>query len=631
VLSLLKRFVIRHSVTVLLDLFGVVFAFYMALALRFSGRTPLNYFVQFRQYVLLIALVYCLVNGLLGLYSRIWRYASSQEIMPIIESVTTSTLLVAAVDLLGWVQRPLPLSVVLAGGLFTLGAFAANRYRSRLIRGLLRRWKSQTAYSSAGAATRTLIVGAGECGQLLAWRLQNQEEGTRYEIIGFVDDDPHKHGMRVHGIKVLGGRQAISGIVQQEAVALIVIAIHTISGEDFRAILSICQSTSARIKTLPNIFESLESLSDASLLRDITIEDLVGRKPVSIDRRACRRLLRDKVVLVTGAGGSIGSELCRQIVQLKPRLLVMLDNNETGLYDLDSELRASVGVRGSRTDAMLSRLRYVVADVTQRRRIEGIFRQYRPQIILHAAAYKHVPLMEEHPAEAIRVNIGGTLVLLELGAAYGTEHFVFVSTDKAVEPVSVMGVTKSVGEMLIASVGPGSGMIATAVRFGNVLGSRGSVVPVFQKQIDAGGPVTVTHLEATRFFMSIAEAASLILQAASVARGGEVLILDMGEQVSIVDLAHKMIRLRGLRVGQDMAIIYTGMRPGEKLHEVLVASFEEKYSTSHPKIFCVRSKNDVDRTILLSEIHDLLSLAEQEAPRADLIERLFAIARTPHV
>jgi len=204
VLSLLKRFVIRHSVTVLLDLFGVVFAFYMALALRFSGRTPLNYFVQFRQYVLLIALVYCLVNGLLGLYSRIWRYASSQEIMPIIESVTTSTLLVAAVDLLGWVQRPLPLSVVLAGGLFTLGAFAANRYRSRLIRGLLRRWKSQTAYSSAGAATRTLIVGAGECGQLLAWRLQNQEEGTRYEIIGFVDDDPHKHGMRVHGIKVLG-------------------------------------------------------------------------------------------------------------------------------------------------------------------------------------------------------------------------------------------------------------------------------------------------------------------------------------------------------------------------------------------------------------------------------------------
>lgn len=628
-LKLLQRLISKYGVDILLDTLSIVLAFYLALALRFYGQTPLNYLLQFRQYILAVAGVYCLFNVIFGLYGRIWLYASSEEIISIIEAVATSTLLIAAVDLLWLGIRPLPLSVILMGGLFTLGASAVVRYRARLIAGFLRHWRSRTAPLSSDAGTRVLIVGAGEAGQLLAWRLQNQKEGMRYHIVGFIDDDPQKHGMMIHGIKVLGGRQLIPDISQQERVELIVVAIHTISREDFQTILSICQTTSAKIKTLPDVFESLQSLGDAALLRDITIEDLVGRELVSINRQDCRDLLADKVVLVTGAAGTIGSELCRQIVQFEPRLLVMLDNNETGLYELGLELRA--GIQATNTDTVLSNLCYVVADITHQHRMERIFGEYRPQITVHAAAYKHVPLMEQFPEEAIRVNVGGTLILLELAAAYGAKRFVFVSTDKAVEPVCIMGVTKRLGEMLIASVAPDSSMIATAVRFGNVLGSRGSVVRIFQTQIDAGGPVTVTHPQATRFFMSIPEAAKLILQAASLAVGGEVFIPDMGEQIRIVDLAHKMIRLRGLRVNQDIPIIYTGLRPAEKLHEKLVAGWEDKYPTSHPKIFGIRSNNLWDRMAFLSEVKKLLSQLDQGVPSKELTKILFSVAAIPPV
>jgi len=496
-----------------------------------------------------------------------------------------------------------------------------------LIAGFLRRWRSRAASRAPDAGTRVLIVGAGEAGQLLAWRLLNATEGTRYHIIGFIDDDPRKQGMRIHGIKVLGGRQLIPDVAQQEQIELIIIAIHTISSKDFHGILSICQSTSAKIKTLPDVFESLRGLRDAALLRDITIEDLIGREPVSINREECRDLLADKVVLVTGAAGTIGSELCRQIVQFEPRQLVMVDNNETGLHDLSLELRS--GVQALSTAPVSSRLSYVIADVTDWQRMEAIFHEYRPQITAHAAAYKHVPLMERCPEEAVRVNVGGTLALFELAEKYGTERFVLVSTDKAVDPVSVLGASKRLGEMLVAASPSDGPMIATAVRFGNVLGSRGSVVPIFDQQIDAGGPVTVTDPEATRFFMSVSEAASLILQAASMAQGGEVFMLEMGEQIRIVDLAARMIRLRGLRVGEDIHIVYTGLRPGERLYEKLVASSEERLPTSHPQIDAAHDATQVDWTTLRAEIDALLHLLEQGASRAELRKRLFAVARAP--
>jgi FlaA1/EpsC-like NDP-sugar epimerase len=620
----LKRVGGTYVVPILADTLSVVLAFYLALAVRFTGQTYLRYVYlpRFRGYILAIALIYCVLNGFCGLYSRLWRYASAQEIVSIVESVALSTLLVAAIDLLR-PEHPLPLSVVLAGGFFTLAAFAASRYRSRLIAGFLWRWRS-TARVSSNSATRVLIAGAGEVGQLLAWRLQTQEQGRRYHIVGFVDDDPAKQGMRVHGLKVLGGRQAIAGTVQQERVDLIVIAIHTISGEDFRDILSLCQSTPARVKTLPDVFQSLESLSDAALLRDVTIGDLLGRQPASVDQRACHALLAGDVVLVTGAAGSIGSELCRQIVQYGPRLLLMLDSNETGLYDLSIELQTVLSAQGLDAYGVTPRLCYVVADVTQRNKMEHVFRQHRPQIILHAAAYKHVPLMEEYPEEAIRVNMGGTGVVLQLASAYGAKRFVFVSTDKAVNPTSVMGSTKRLGEMLVtASVSDGP-LVACAVRFGNVLGSRGSVVPTFWKQIDVGGPVTLTHPEVTRFFMSISEASSLILQAACLAQSGEVFMLEMGEQIRILDLAQRMIRLRGLRVGQDIPIVYTGLRAGEKLHEQLLADGEEWVPTSHPKVFRIRDNRCLDRSTFLSAVQELLQWAEQDVSTVELRQLLCA-------
>jgi FlaA1/EpsC-like NDP-sugar epimerase len=626
-MSDIRRILDKYGLNLLMDALSVVLAFYLAMALRFAGEAPPNYLLQFRRYILAIAGVYCLFNGLFGLYGRIWLYASSEEIVSIIEAVATSTLLVAAVDLLWPAMRPLPLSVVLMGGLMTLGALAVLRYRARLVAGFLRRWRSRTASRSLDSGTRVLIVGAGQAGQLLAWRLLNATEGTRYHIIGFIDDDPRKHGMRIHGIKVLGGRQLIPDIAQQQQVELIIISIHTISSKDFHGILSICQSTSAKIKTLPDVFESLRGLRDAALLRDITVEDLVGREPVSINRQECRDLLADKVVLVTGAAGTIGSELCRQIVHFEPRQLVMVDNNETGLHDLRLQLRS--GVRALSSAPVSSSLSYVIADVTDRQRMEAIFREYHPQITAHAAAYKHVPLMEDCPEEAVRVNVGGTLALFELAEKYGTERFVLVSTDKAVDPVSVLGASKRLGEMLVAASPSDGRMIATAVRFGNVLGSRGSVVPIFDQQIDAGGPVTVTDPEATRFFMSVSEAASLILQAASMAQGGEVFMLEMGEQIRIVDLAARMIRLRGLRVGEDIHIVYTGLRPGERLYEKLVASSEERLPTSHPQIDAAHDAAQLDWATLRAEIDALLDLLEQGAPREELRERLFAVARAP--
>jgi len=580
--------------------------------------------------------VCCAVNYLFRIYHRIWRYASAGEIVVIAAAVATSTTVLSVVDLLWPQRRAVPLSVVLMTGFFAFVGFVSVRYRRRVWTGFQWRWR---AMRGRFPRHRTLIVGAGEAGQLMAWRFQNQKEGEDYEPIGFVDDDPGKQGMRLHGIKVLGDRYAIPDLVARRRADLIVVAIYNISGQDFRDILAICEETSAQIKVLPNIFDFIGNTKKVLPIQNVTAEDLLGRKPVEIDREACRTLLTGKVVLVTGAAGSIGSELSRQILAYAPRHLLMLDNNETGLHDLvatdlyrSPEIGNQEEIRADPRQCAVP----IIGDVTNRNKVETIFEVHRPEIVFHAAAYKHVPLMEEHPDEAVRVNILGMKIVAELATHHGAERFVFVSTDKAVDPCSIMGATKRLGEFLIANCRShiagneclGSEKrpqtLFTAVRFGNVLGSRGSVVPAFERQIEMGGPVTVTHAEMTRYFMSVKEAASLIIQAAALTRGGDLFMLDMGQRIRIDDLARRLIRLRGLRPEVDIPIIYTGVRPGEKLHEELFGRDEKRYPTMHPKILRIENNLAIDEGLLFREIEELIALAE-DCENSILREKLWQV------
>jgi FlaA1/EpsC-like NDP-sugar epimerase len=596
--------------------------------------------------------VCCSVNWAFRLHERMWRYASADEIPVIGAAAATSTVLLILADLFWPGQRPLPLSVVWMSGLFSFVGFVSVRYRGRVWSGLQRRWRGLRGQLPP-ARLRVLIVGAGEAGQLLAWRFLHHKEGAGYELVGFVDDDQAKVGMRVHGIPVLGDRTAIPHVVVSQHVDLVVVAIYNISGQAFRDILAVCDGTAARIKVLPNVFELFHSANGAPPIRDIELEDLLGRVPAEIDRAACRGLLAGKKVLVAGAAGSIGSELCRQVLSYGPQCLIMLDNNETGLYDLTVELGLDPGSPP---------LHPVIGDVTNRPKMCALFDQYQPQVVFHAAAYKHVPLMEAYPDEAVRVNVLGTLIVTDLACRYYAERLVFISSDKAVNPTSVMGATKRIGEMLTACNGwrdpsilhspssilhspssilhsppsiphspsstlhPPSATLCTVVRFGNVLGSRGSVVPAFKKQIEMGGPVTITHPEMTRYFMSMPEAASLIIQAAAITSGGDLFMLDMGQQIKIEELAFRLIRLRGLRPGVDIPIKYVGIRPGEKLHEDLIGDGEERHLTSHPAIFRVQSSQHVEPETLYRQVEELLELARQQR-NGEIVAKLREMVR----
>jgi FlaA1/EpsC-like NDP-sugar epimerase len=565
------------------DALVVVVGYYGALLIRLIDPTPTPESVQelarhvatLNTIILPLVVLYVGVNYLRQLHRRAWRYASAQEVFSIFGATALTTALVAIADTARaapW--RPFPLSIVLLGGFFTFSGFVAVRYRSRLLSGLVWRWKALWGRFPP-TSTRTLIFGAGETGQLLAWRLQNQNEGRNYRLVGFIDDDPRKRGLRVHGVRVLGGRAELAQVVDREKADLIILAMANVSGSDLRAIVSACQETAARINITPNVFESISRLNGAPLLREINVEDLLGRNPLSVDQSACETVVARKSVLVTGGCGSIGSELCRQIAGYAPRRLLVLDNNETGLYDLEIELRTRLPALD---------LEVLVGDVTDDQKMDAVFAEFRPQTVFHVAAYKHVPLMERYPEEAVRVNVLGTQIAVDKADRYGAERFVLVSTDKAVNPRSVMGATKRVAELVALSMNATSSCLYAIVRFGNVLGSRGSVVPTFAKQIELGGPVTVTHREATRFFMETSEAASLIIHAASLTQGGDIFMLEMGERIRVDDLARRMIRMRGLRPGVDIQIEYVGLRPGEKLHEELMCAEEERQPTSYPHI-----------------------------------------------
>lgn len=594
-------------------------------------------------------MVYYSVNHFFHLYQRIWRYASVGEVMVIALSVSASTTLVFLANLLFFRFSWFPLSELPTMVLSTYVGFVTVRYRSRLWTGFRWRWRQTLEGQFPTTRTQVLIVGAGEAGQLFAKKVLENKEGEGYDlwIVGFIDDDLHKHGMRIHGIPVRGGRDTIPEIVDQFGINLIVIAMNHVTGPDFRSILDICDQTSAAIKVIPSVFNMIQETTSLPPIRNVTSEDLLGRKPVEIDRNACYNLLHGKTVLVTGAAGSIGSELCRQINKYNPRRLLMLDNNESGLHDLVISVNNHDSDESRTENNSFSAVNTIIGDVTSEIGMGNVFETYKPQVVFHAAAYKHVPIMEDHPAEAVRVNVGGTKLVARLAGQYNAERFVLVSTDKAVHPYNVMGATKWLCELLVVnglqrkkkesqnvtigernntestgSLGPDipsflrafsssdQRTLNTAVRFGNVLGSRGSVVPTFERQIDQGGPVTVTHHDMTRYFMSIPEAASLIIQAAAFTQGDDIFMLDMGQQIRIDELARRLIRLRGLRPGVDVKIVYTGPRPGEKMTEKLLAEGEELYPTQHSQIFRIKSNGIPWCIVTENQIDGLISIAK---------------------
>lgn len=511
-----------------------------------------------------------------GGYNRLWSRTSGHDVTVLVSGVVLASLVLIPIDFF-WRPRPVPLSVIIVGNGMALMGFVAVRYRSRLISGLSWRWRAVWHQEFPEQSTRVLIVGAGDSGQTTAWRLKHRapDHEHRYNVVGYVDDDPDKLHMYIEGCQVLGTCADIPDLIEKHAVELIVIAIHNISGTDFRAVLIQCEKTNARIKLVPDLFAQMDAKAGVPVLRDIRTEDLLGRQSVGWHAAVDAGPVSGKVVLVTGAAGSIGSELCRQLLCYQPVRLIMLDNNESGLHDLVTELS------NVRSRAVL--VPYL-ADVTQRPALSRLFAQYRPQVIFHSAAYKHVPMLQYYPAEAVRVNVGGTQQVSGLARDYGAERFVLISTDKAVNPTNIMGASKRLCELLMHSLAqqPGNRTLFTSVRFGNVLGSRGSVVPTFSRQIDLGGPVTVTDRKMMRYFMTIPEAVNLVIHAACMTKGDDLFMLQMGEEVCIIELAERMIRLRGLRPYTDIPIVITGTRPGEKLREELRAEFETMLPTVHP-------------------------------------------------
>jgi FlaA1/EpsC-like NDP-sugar epimerase len=444
---------------------------------------------------------------------------------------------------------------------------------------------------------RALIVGAGDGGEMLA-REMMRSPNLDYASVAFVDDNPTKLGQSIHGVPVLGNRTAIPRLVRELAITDILIAIPSARGREVREIVEVCRHTSAGLKILPDLTRLQDGKVHVSDLRQVQVEDLLGREPAGLDLNLISSYLRGKRVLVTGAGGSIGSELCRQILKFAPAEIHLLGRGENSIYEIHGDLARTAGS---------TRLVQIIGDVINKKKLEGIFAMFRPQIVFHAGADKHVPLMEMNPDEAVFNNIVGTKNVLEVSNAYRAERVVCISTDKAVNPTSVMGCCKRVAELLVRS-NLYTNTCACAVRFGNVLGSRGSVIPHFQKQIELGGPITVTHRDIKRYFMTIPEAAGLVIQAGAMGSGGEIFVLDMGEPVKIWDLATNMIRLAGLEPGRDVELRDIGLRPGEKIDEELSFHHEIQERTSHVKITCVRG-DGVEPVRLLAEIKHLTDRA----------------------
>jgi FlaA1/EpsC-like NDP-sugar epimerase len=595
----------RGLVKFVLHLGIFIFAYLSAYLLRFEFAVPSDYRVLIRETIPFLIVAKALGFLAFGLFQGWWRYVSIRDIFPITAGCTAGTALFAGMNLF-FLNYAVPRSIYLLDWGITLFLVLFARYFIRMGRETFGRTRFEST-------RRVLIVGAGAAGQMIAREIwENSFLGM--DPVGFVDDDPAKIGTRIQGIRVLGNHEKIEEICRTYEVEEIIIAIPSAPGTKIRHIVDHCREGKAKFRILPGVGELIDGKVSMKELREIQIEDLLGREPVRLDLELLRRDITGKTVMITGAAGSIGSELCRQVARLSPSRLVMFEIAESPLYELELEMREKF------RDVDLVPL---IGDVRDRRRVEMVVSSHRPSLIYHAAAYKHVPVMEVHPVEAVKNNVLGTKVVAEVAAEFEVQRFVLVSTDKAVRPTNVMGATKRVAEMIVQNMNgkeKENGTVFMAVRFGNVLDSVGSVLPIFRKQLETTGKLTVTHPEASRYFMLIPEAASLILQAGAMAKKGEIFVLDMGRPVKIVDLALNLIRLLGKEVGEDVEIVYTGLRPGEKLHEELVVEGEDVVSTSHPKVMKMIG-NGVPLQEFPRDLGELLSLAI-EGNREGVIRKL---------
>jgi len=595
-----KRLIVIFSDTVL-----VLFSYWLAYLLRFNFAIPEIYYQKWIDSLPALILIRILCFYFFGLYSGVWRYASMNDLMKILKAITLSSFLFVTYITLRYRLIDFSRSVFVIDW-FTLITFVGgSRFLYRL---------SREFYATKGEGKRhVLIIGAGDAGEMLL-REMKQNPNMTFEPVGFLDDNPDKRGRTIHNVPVLGKIKELEQIAQKKEVQEIVIAIPSITGKGMRGIVDQCKRAGISCKTVPAVSDILNGKVHVSQIREIRIEDLLGREHIELNRKEIEEYLSNKKVLVTGAGGSIGSELCRQILKIDPRQLILYERVENELFHLEMELLGTFP--GASYVSILG-------DILDRKRLEDVMRDYRPEVVFHAAAYKHVPMMEAHPLEAIKNNILGTQNVAEVSAQWGVEKFVMISTDKAVNPVNVMGATKRLAELICQGMNQSQMTKYVVVRFGNVLNSAGSVIPLFKEQIAKGGPLTVTHFEATRYFMSIPEATQLVMQAGAMGRGGEIYVLDMGEPIRIIDLATDMIRLMGLRVGEDIDIVQSGLRPGEKVHEELVTKEEEIEPTRHEKIMVVKSP-PFDWMNLPKRVEALVKEMDQY-PTEKIKELLFAM------
>ena len=589
----------RIALLVILDLILITLSGFLALYIRFDfrfSRMDMTY-VRYELRYLPVSLVLTIVLFVLfKLYRSVWRFASTTELLNVIGACSVS--LVLQIVIMACLKMRMPVSYYLMKYVILITGIGSLRFAYRILRML----QEKRTGLRGDARKNTMVVGAGEAGAMIIKEFQN----SRYldqKVCCVIDDNTAKHGKYLRGVKIVGGREEIPFYAHELKVEEIVVALPSVPQAEIREILQICQETGCEMKVLPGLYQMINGEVSVSKLRRVEIEDLLGREPIRLQVDSVMGYVSGKTILVTGGGGSIGSELCRQIAAHEPKKLILVDIYENNAYDIQQELKQKF----PNLDLVV-----LIASVRNTHRMESVFAAYRPDIVYHAAAHKHVPLMEDSPNEAVKNNVFGTYKTAQAADKHGVHRFVLISTDKAVNPTNIMGASKRICEMIIQMMNQRSKTDFVAVRFGNVLGSNGSVIPLFKKQNEQGGPVTVTHPEIIRYFMTIPEAVSLVLQAGALAKGGEIFVLDMGEPVKILDLAKNLIRLSGYKPFEDIQIEFTGLRPGEKLYEELLMS-EEGLQETENKLIHIGKPIEFDEGKFLSDLEELRRIAEEDS------------------